>query len=232
MADCLSGIKKQVFENRTVTMAGLKKALDDNYEGHETLRRILVNKTPHFGNDDDYADELALLTQSIFCDEVEKMRDVQGARYWVNLLPTTAHIALGEATGATPDGRRAGEWLSEGISPVQGHDRYGPTAVTRSVGKLDQARCNGTLLNLKISPQSIKTQADLHKLAALIRGYFDQGGHHVQFNIIDENILRDAMDHPEQYRNLLIRVAGYSDYFVLLSPDIQAEILSRTEHAL
>ena len=232
LADCLAGIKKHVFDEPAVSLADLAKALDDNWQGHELLHKIMVNKTPHYGNDDDYADDLAVLTQNIFCDSVEKMRDIQGARYWVNLLPTTAHIALGEVTGATPDGRYSGEWLSEGLSPVQGHDRLGPTAVTKSVGKLDHARCNGTLLNIKISPQSLKTDTDLHKLAALIRGYFDLGGHHVQFNIIDENILKQAMENPEAHRNLLIRVAGYSDYFVLLSPDIQQEIISRTEHGL
>jgi formate C-acetyltransferase len=213
-------------------MAQLKDALDRNWEGYELLRQALVNKTPQYGNDDDAADDLAVLTQQIFCGEVEKHRDVQGARYFVDLLPTTAHIALGETTGATPDGRRAGTPLSEGVSPVQGHDRRGPTAVARSIAKLDHARTNGTLLNLKISPECLKTDADLHKLAALIRGYFDQGGHHVQFNVIDRAILEDAMASPEQYRNLLVRVAGYSDYFVLLSPEIQREILSRTEHAL
>lgn len=232
LADCLVGLKKHVFDDGHFNMAQAKKALDDNWQGSETLRKVFINKTPHYGNDDDYADDMAVLTQDIFCSEVEKKRDIQGARYWVNLLPTTAHIALGEMTGATPDGRMAGECLSEGVSPVQGHDRKGPTATVKSVGKLDHARCNGTLLNIKISPQCLTTPGDLHKLAALIRGYFDQGGHHLQFNIIDEAILKEAMEHPEQHRNLLIRVAGYSDYFVLLSPDIQEEILSRTEHGI
>jgi formate C-acetyltransferase len=126
----------------------------------------------------------------------------------------------------------AGTPLSEGVSPVQGHDRHGPTAVARSIAKLDHARTNGTLLNMKVSPESLRTEDDLQKLAALIRGYFSQGGHHVQFNIIDRAVLEDAMAHPERHRNLLVRVAGYSDYFVLLTPEIQREILSRTEHGL
>lgn len=213
-------------------MAELKKALDEDFQGNEILRQVISNKTPHYGNDDYYADSLAALTQKIFCNEVEKHRDIQGARYYVNLLPTTAHIALGKLTGATPDGRHAHTWLSEGISPVQGHDRRGPTAVAKSVGRLDHARCNGTLLNMKISPHILKKEEDLRKLAGLIRGYFNLGGHHIQFNIIDEDILRDAQKHPESYRNLLVRVAGYSDYFILLSPDIQEEIISRTEHSL
>lgn len=232
VADALSAIKKHVFDERSYTMADLKKALDEDFHGHEVLLHVLVNKTPHYGNDDDYVDSLATLTQRIFCDEVERHQDIQGARYYANLLPTTAHIALGKLTGASPDGRRAYRWLSEGISPVQGHDTHGPTAVAKSVGKLDHARCNGTLLNMKISPQCLETLEDLHKLAGLIRGYFDQGGHHVQFNIIDEKILRDAQKNPENYRNLLVRVAGYSDYFVLLSREIQEEIISRTTHGL
>jgi trans-4-hydroxy-L-proline dehydratase len=232
VADALSAIRTHVFERRTVTMARLLDALDRNWEGHEVLRELLVNKTPHYGNDNDEADGLAALTERIFCDEVEARRDVQGARYWVDLLPTTAHIALGQVTGATPDGRPAGAPLSEGVSAVQGHDRRGPTAAATSVAKLDHARTNGTLLNMRINPDCLRTPEDLRKLAALIRGYFDQGGHHVQFNVVDRRVLEDAMAHPEQHRDLMVRVAGYSDYFVLLSPDIQREILSRTEHGL
>jgi formate C-acetyltransferase len=232
VADALSGIKKHVFDKRTFGMAELIQALDRNWEGHEIMRQILINKTPHYGNDDANADDLAVLVQDIFCSAVERYTDIQGARYWVDLLPTTSHIALGELTGATPDGRKAGAWLSEGVSPVQGHDRKGPTAATRSVAKLDHARTNGTLLNIKINPQTVKTDRDLHKLAALIRGYFSQGGHHMQFNIVDRNILLEAMDQPERHRNLLIRVAGYSDYFTLLSKEIQREILSRAEHGI
>ena len=232
VADALSGIKRHVFDNRTFSMAELIQALDRNWEGHEIMRQTLINKTPHYGNDDPAADDLAVRVQDIFCSAVERYTDIQGARYWVDLLPTTSHIALGEVTGATPDGRKAGSWLSEGVSPVQGHDRKGPTAATRSVAKLDHARTNGTLLNIKINPQTVKTDRDLHKLAALIRGYFGQGGHHMQFNIVDRNILLEAMDQPERHRNLLIRVAGYSDYFTLLSRDIQREILSRAEHGI
>ena len=232
VADALSGIRAHVFEKRTFGMAELIEALDNNWEGYEIMRQTLVNKTPQYGNDDEAADELAVRVQDIFCTAVERHTDIQGANYWVDLLPTTSHIALGEVTGATPDGRRAGSWLSEGVSPVQGHDKKGPTAATRSVAKLDHARTNGTLLNIKISPQTVKEDCDLHKLAALIRGYFSQGGHHMQFNIVDRGTLLDAMEHPEQHRNLLIRVAGYSDYFTLLSREIQEEILSREEHGV
>lgn len=232
VADALAGIRRHVFEAGTATMAQLVEALDRDWEGQELLRQRLVNKTPHYGNDDEAADALAVLAQDIFCTAVERHVDCQGARYWVDLLPTTSHIALGELTGATPDGRRARAWLSEGVSPVQGHDRKGPTAATRSVAKLDHARTNGTLLNVRINPATVKEDRDLHKLAALIRAYFAQGGFHMQFNIVDRQLLLDAVARPEQHRNLLIRVAGYSDYFTLLSPEIQQEILSRTEHGL
>ncbi|MBE3088602.1 MAG: formate C-acetyltransferase/glycerol dehydratase family glycyl radical enzyme, partial [Chloroflexi bacterium] len=232
VADSLAGIRTHVFEHGTWTMAQFKEALDRNWEGYEPLRLALVNRTPHYGNDDDRADDLAARAQQIFCDEVERHRDTQGAAYWVDMLQTTSHIALGELTGATPDGRHAGQPLSEGVSPVQGHDRHGPTAAANSVARLDHARTNGTLLNMKISPGCLRTGKDLARLAALIRGYFSQGGHHVQFNVIDRRVLEDAMAHPEQHANLVVRVAGYSDYFVLLSPDVQREILSRTEHGL
>jgi len=232
VTDALSAIRTHVFEDRRFGMAELIEALDRNWEGREVMRQTLINKTPHYGNDDDRADELAVLVQDIFCTAVERHTDCQGAKYWVDLLPTTSHIALGEVTGATPDGRKAGGWLSEGVSPVQGHDRKGPTAATRSVAKLDHARTNGTLLNVKINPQTVKNDRDLHKLAALIRTYFSQGGHHMQFNIVDRDLLLEAMDQPERHRNLLIRVAGYSDYFTLLSREIQLEILSRAEHGV
>jgi pyruvate formate-lyase/glycerol dehydratase family glycyl radical enzyme len=232
VADALAAIKKHVFEDEALSMGELVQALDEDWAGAETLRQRLINQTPQYGNDDEFADDLAVLTQDIFCTEVERHVDVQGAKYWVDLLPTTSHIALGEVTGATPDGRFGGQPLSEGVSPVQGHDKKGPTAVAQSVGKLDHARTNGTLLNVKINPQCLATDADLHKLAALIRGYFDQGGHHMQFNIIDRSILEEAMASPEKHRNLLVRVAGYSDYFTLLSPEIQQEIISRTEHEM
>jgi formate C-acetyltransferase len=232
VADALSAIRTHVFERGTFGMAELVEALDRNWEGREIMRQTLANKTPRYGNDDDRADDLAVRVQDVFCTAVERHTDIQGAKYWVDLLPTTSHIALGEVTGATPDGRRAGSWLSEGVSPVQGYDRKGPTAATRSVAKLDHARTNGTLLNVKINPQTVQNDSDLHKLAALIRGYFSQGGHHMQFNIVDRELLLEAMDHPERHRNLLIRVAGYSDYFTLLSREIQQEILSRAEHGV
>jgi formate C-acetyltransferase len=232
VADSLSAIRTHVYDKKTTTMAALKTALDEDFRGRSVLAETLRRKTPHFGNDDDAADDLALLTQRIFCEEVEKHSDVLGARYWVDLLPTTAHIALGKLTGATPDGRKAGHWLSEGISPVQGRDARGPTAAAKSVAKLDHVRTNGTLLNMKFSPACLATDEDVRDLASFLRAYFDLGGYHIQLNVVDRATLQRAQERPEDYRNLLVRVAGYSDYFVLLSRDIQDEIISRTEHGL
>ena len=232
VADALSAIRTHVFEKKTTNLAALKAVLDNDFRGHEALLETFRRKTPHFGNDDDAADGLALLTQRLFCEEVEKHTDVLGARYWVDLLPTTSHIALGKLTGATPDGRKAGHWLSEGISPVQGHDRRGPTAAAKSVAKLDHVRTNGTLLNMKFSPTCLATDEDVCDLASFLRTYLDLGGFHIQLNVVDRATLERAQERPEDHRNLLVRVAGYSDYFVLLSRDIQDEIISRTEHGL
>jgi len=145
-------------------------------------------------------------------------------------LPTTVHIYFGKVVGATPDGRKAGEPLSEGVSPVQGADRKGPTAVIRSAAKIDHARTGGTLLNQKFTTQILADQEGLDKLAHLIRTYFKLDGHHIQFNVVNTDMLRDAQKHPEKYRDLIVRVAGYSDYFVDLNIELQNEIISRTEH--
>jgi formate C-acetyltransferase len=148
----------------------------------------------------------------------------------INLLPTTCHVYFGSVTGATPDGRHAGKPLSEGISPVQGADRQGPTAVIKSAAKIDHARTGGTLLNMKFTPQLLERDQDLENLVHLIRTYFKLGGHHIQFNVVRAETLRAAKADPQQYRDLIVRVAGYSDYFCDLSETLQDEIISRTEH--
>jgi formate C-acetyltransferase len=146
------------------------------------------------------------------------------------MLPTTCHVYFGSKVGATPDGRRAGKPLSEGISPVQGADRKGPTAVLNSVSKIDHTMTGGTLLNQKLNPGLVDTPAELAKLAQLVRGYFKQGGHHIQFNVVDRATLEAAREDPDAHRDLIVRVAGYSDYFCDLSDALQLEIISRTEH--
>ena len=167
----------------------------------------------------------------MFFRSVDGRPNMRGGCYRINLLPTTVHIYFGKKTGATADGRRSGEPLSEGISPVQGADRRGPTAVLNSAAKIDHLRTGGTLLNQKFTPQLLAGDEGIVRLGQLVRTYFAMNGHHLQFNVVDAATLRAAREHPEKYRDLIVRVAGYSDYFVDLGPELQDEIISRTEHS-
>jgi len=191
---------------------------------------MLLNETPFYGNDDDYADSITSQVFNAYFDVLDGRPNTKGGQYRVNLLPTTVHIHFGKVTGATPNGRKAGDPLSDGISPSQGADRKGPTAVIKSAAKIDHARTGGTLLNQKFMPQMLQDEAGMEKLAHLVRTYFRLGGHHIQFNVVDAEILRMAQKNPEKYRDLIVRVAGYSDYFVDVGRELQDEIISRTEH--
>jgi pyruvate formate-lyase/glycerol dehydratase family glycyl radical enzyme len=228
--DSLTALRYNVFDRKSLTMAEILDALKDDFEGKEILRQRLLNKTPKYGNDDDYADAVMTSIFEIYYDAVNGRPNTRGGSYRINLLPTTVHVYFGRVTGATPDGRKAGEPLSEGVSPVQGSDRHGPTAVIKSVSKMDHLRTGGTLLNQKFTPQLLSTEAGVRKLAHLVRTYFKLDGHHVQFNVVSAETLRDAQKHPEKHRDLIVRVAGYSDYFVDLGPELQEEIIRRTEH--
>jgi formate C-acetyltransferase len=228
--DALTALKFHVFERKTLGMAELLKVLEDNFVGHERTRQLLLNKTPRYGNDEDYADEVMTAIFEAYFRAVDGRPNTKGGTYHINLLPTTVHIYFGSVTLATPDGRRAGEPLSEGVSPVQGADRRGPTAVLRSVAKMDHVRTGGTLLNQKFAPQLLRDEEGLDKLVQLIRTYFTLDGHHVQFNVVDAATLRAAQEHPDQHRDLIVRVAGYSDYFCDLGKALQDEIIARTEH--
>jgi len=230
ITDSLSAIKYHVFDRKNINMEELKEVLKGNFIGHEEIRQLFLNKTPRYGNDDDYADDIMKLIFNAFYNEVNGRKNTKGGVYRINMLPTTCHIYFGSVTGATPDGRRAGQPVSEGISPVQGADRLGPTAVIKSAAKMHQAKTGGTLLNQKFTPQLLEGEKGIDSLAHLIRGYFKLGGHHIQFNVIDGNTLKAAQKEPEKYRNLIVRVAGYSDYFNNLSKTLQDEIISRTEH--
>ncbi len=211
-------------------MEALLAALKADFAGHEKVRQLLLNKTPRYGNDDDSADRLMVRVFESYFAAIDGRPNTRGGHYRINLLPTTCHIYFGSVIGATPDGRHAWQPLSEGVSPVQGADRHGPTAVLRSVAKMDHARTGGTLLNQKFSPQALQDEAGLDKLVQLIRTYFRLDGHHIQFNVVDSATLRAAQEHPEQHRDLIVRVAGYSDYFCDLSRALQDEIIARTEH--
>jgi len=230
MTDALTAIKYHVFDKKSLTMDELLTVLRDNFEGHERVRQMLLNKTPKYGNDDDYADDVMVAVFEAFFNAIDGRKNTRGGTYRINMLPTTVHVYFGSMIGATPDGRMAEKPLSEGISPVQGADRRGPTAVIKSVAKMDHVRTGGTLLNQKFTPQLLQDDDGLDKLVHLIRTYFKLDGHHIQFNVVDAATLRAAQRNPEQYRDLIVRVAGYSDYFCDLSETLQDEIIARTEH--
>ncbi|MFC2134229.1 trans-4-hydroxy-L-proline dehydratase [Bacteroidota bacterium] len=231
ITDSLAAIKYNVFDKKNVTMSKLLKALKNNFEGEETLRQTLVGKSPKYGNDDDYADDILREVFETYFNEVDGRPNTKGGHFRINLLPTTVHVYFGSVIGATPDGRIANTPLSEGISPVQGVDVNGPTAVINSAAKIDHLRTGGTLLNQKFTPQLLQDDDGITKLAHLIRTYFKKDGHHIQFNVVTADTLRKAQANPENYRDLIVRVAGYSDYFVDLNIDLQNEIIRRTEHA-
>jgi len=230
ITDSLASIKYNVFDQKVITMSQMLSTLANDFEGDEETRQMFLNKTPKYGNDDDYADDIMREIFEMYCSAVNGRPNMKGGQYRINLLPTTCHVYFGSVTGATPDGRRAWEPLSEGISPVQGADRHGPTAVIKSAAKMDHVRTGGTLLNMKFAPQVLEGEEGIEQLTHLIRSYFKLGGHHVQFNVVTAETLRRAKAEPEKYRDLIVRVAGYSDYFCDISEKLQNEIIARTEH--
>jgi formate C-acetyltransferase len=211
-------------------MKELLTALAKNFEGSESLRQRVLNRTPKFGNDDDYADNLMRQVFEAYFEAVDGRPTPRGGKYRINLLPTTVHVYFGKVTGATADGRLAGDAVSEGVSPVQGADRKGPTAVIKSLGKMDHVRTGGTLLNQKFTPQLLAGDTGLAGVKDLVRSYFRLMGHHIQFNVVTADTLREAQKFPEKHRDLIVRVAGFSDYFVDCSTELQDEIIRRTEH--
>jgi formate C-acetyltransferase len=213
-------------------MAELLAVLERDFTGAEEMRQVLLNRSPKWGNDDDNADDLMRWAFASYFEAVDGLPNGRGGSYHINMLPTTCHVYFGSVLGASPDGRHAGTPQSEGISPVQGMDRQGPTAVLLSAEKMDHVKTGGTLLNLKFTPEVLAGPQGLRNLSDLIRTYFRLGGHHVQFNVVDAATLRQAQTEPEAYRNLIVRVAGYSDYFCDLSLALQDEIIHRTEHGL
>ncbi|HSD66209.1 MAG TPA: pyruvate formate lyase family protein, partial [Vicinamibacteria bacterium] len=230
LADALAAIRTAVFEENRLGLAALVQATDADFAGHEELRARLVNRVPKYGNDDDRADSLMRRAFESFFSAVDGRPCSRGGAYRIQMLPTTCHVYFGSVTGATADGRRAGLPVSEGISPVQGADRRGPTAVVQSAAKMDHLRTGGTLLNMKFTPSLLEGEAGIDTLAHLVRGYFKMDGHHVQFNVVRAATLREAQARPAEHRDLIVRVAGYSDYFCDLSSALQEEIIARTEH--
>lgn len=231
LTDSLASLKYNVFDKERFSLTEIVTALEENFEGSEEMRQIFLNKTPKFGNDNDYPDDIA---QRILNTCVELVEDypptpIRGASRRVYGFPTTVHVYFGEMCGATPDGREAGKPLSEGISPVQGADKNGIGAVFRSIGKLDHIKTGGTLLNQKLSPDIMQDEVATGKLAELMRAYFKMGAHHVQYNVVSADLLQEAQERPEDFQDLMVRVAGYSDYFVNLPEGLQNEIIERTE---
>jgi len=232
ITDSLTALKYHVFDKKTLQMEDFLGIIQGNFEGNEKIRQRLINKTPKYGNDDDYADNVMVDIFETYYASINGRKNTKGGTYHIDLLPTTVHIYFGSVIGATPDGRKAWEPLSEGISPVQGADRNGPTAVINSASKMDHIRTGGTLLNQKFTPQLLADETGVNKLVHFIRSYFKMDGHHIQFNVVEADTLRAAQENPEKYRDLIVRVAGYSDYFCDLSDALQEEIITRTEQSV
>jgi trans-4-hydroxy-L-proline dehydratase len=230
ITDSLTAIKYHVFDEKTIELGDLLDGLKTNFKDQKDLRYKLIYETPKWGNDDDYVDEQATLVFNLFFDAVNGRPTPRGGTYRVNMLPTTSHIYFGTKLATTADGRLAKEPISEGISPVQGADTLGPTAVIKSASKIDHLRTGGTLLNQKFNPSIFNKESNIEKIKDLIRTYFNFDGHHIQFNVVTVETLKKAKKNPEKYKDLIVRVAGYSDYFNDLGEDLQDEIIRRTEH--
>ena len=230
ITDCFTTLKKHVFEDKRYTMDQMLEACNTNWVQAEPMRLYIRNHTPFFGNDDEYADNIAVRVYEDLVKAIEGRPNTRGGKTHLNMLSTTCHNYFGSVCGATPNGRFAHFAISDGTSPAHGSDSHGPTAVIKSLGKLDQTKSGGTLLNVRFTPQLFKRDEDVRKCASMIRTYFKFGGHHIQFNVVDTEMLLDAQKHPDNYRDLLVRVEGYSDYFNDMTEQLQNEIIARTEN--
>ena len=232
ITDSLSSLRQLVYQDESFGLEEFRQALAADFNGHERLQQAIARETARYGNDLDQADRIMQDVFELFYNAVNDRPNMKGGLYHIDMLPTTCHVYFGQVTGATPDGRLRGQPVSEGISPVQGADVNGPTAVIKSASKMDHLRTGGTLLNLKFTPGLLDHPAGLKGLASLIRTYFSLDGHHVQFNVVNRQTLLDAQKHPEKHRDLIVRVAGYSDYFNNLNLNLQNELIQRSEHVL
>lgn len=231
VTDSFSALKKHVFENKTFSMDRMLKSIANNFLGEEVLRQTIINRTPFYGNDDEYADSIAVRVYNDLFDTIDGKPNIKpGGKYHLNMLSTTCHVYFGKVTGATPNGRLSEKSISDGTSPSHGADTHGPSAVVKSLTKIDQIKSGGTLLNQRFLPSLLRKDEDIKKLGQLIRSYFTLGGHHIQFNIVDTATLYAAQACPEDYKDLLVRMAGYSDYFNDMNSDLQQEIIERTEN--
>ncbi len=231
ITDSLSALKYWVFEKKELSINDLNVLLKTDFEDAEAFRQKILIETPKYGNDDDRADDLMKDVFESFYQAVNGRPTARGGVFRINLLPTTSHVYFGGLIGALPDGRKAKMPLSEGISPFQGADRNGPTSVIKSASKIDHLRTGGTLLNLKLNPALLEDEVGEEQIKNLIRTYFKLDGHHVQFNVVTAETLKEAKKKPLENRDLIVRVAGYSDYFIELTDELQDEIIRRTEHS-
>ena len=232
-ADSLVAVKKLVYDEKRLPMHTLLEALAEDFQGYEAVERMLAEDAPKWGNDDPEADAMVIDLTSFIIKKIAAFRGLLGNQKLPALYPVSSNVPQGMAVGALPSGRRAFRPIAEGCSPCQGADRTGPTAVLRSLGKLPHTCIDGgTLLNLKFTPASVEGEAGRIRLSAFLKSFLDLDVFHVQFNVVGHEVLRCAQAHPEEYKSLLVRVAGYSAYFVELSREVQDDILSRTAHAL
>jgi pyruvate formate-lyase/glycerol dehydratase family glycyl radical enzyme len=233
VADSLIAVKKMVFEEKQVSMDRLLQALEVDFEGEEALRRMLINRCPHYGNDDDYADEMARKVVDVLTDEGRRHGSYFGGNFQLGFGSVSGHWPFGAVLGAFPDGRKAGEPLADGIGPVHNRDKNSPTGVLKSVGKMDHIGLSGgSILNFKFPPQVVAGEKGLANFVGFLKSFVQVKAWHCQFNIVDADLLREAQRNPENYQDLLVRVAGYSAYFVGLSKELQDDIIDRTEHFL
>jgi pyruvate formate-lyase/glycerol dehydratase family glycyl radical enzyme len=231
VTDSLAALKKHVFEDHTFSMDRVLNAVLNDFKGEEVLRQTIMNRTPFFGNDDDYADAIAVKVYDDLVAAIDGKPNIKpGGKYHLNMLSTTCHVYFGKVMGATPNGRMAGKSISDGTSPSHGADTHGPSAVIKSLTKFDHIKSGGTLLNQRFLPSLLKKEEDVKKLGHLIRSYFTLGGHHIQFNIVDTATLLAAQACPSDYKDLMVRMAGYSDYFNDMNADLQQEVIERTEN--
>ena len=231
VTDCLTSVKYNVFDEKNFTMDELIEAMEHNFEGYDYIYSLVTEKTPKYGNDDDYADDVMKQIFDLYHDTIVGRPNMKGGKYGIDMLPTTCHVYFGDVILATPNGRKAHKPVSEGISPEKAADVNGPTAVIKSCAKMDHLATSGTLLNQKFTPDVVAGEEGLAHMADLVRSYFAMDGHHVQFNIIDRATLIEAQKNPEEYKDLIVRVAGYSDFFRNLDKPLQDEIINRTEQS-
>ena len=232
LADSLTAVKQLVFDEKKVSKERLLKALETNFEEDEILRTMLLNKVPKYGNDVEWVDELGAKWAGYFRERLKNYKNYRGGLYHTGMYTVSAHVPMGENVGASPDGRYAGTPLADGgMSPVYGRDTNGPTAVLKSVSRLDKSwTTNGGLLNMKFLPEFFKTENGIDKFAKMLRTFVDLEIPHIQFNVVRKEDLQAAQKNPEAYRGLTVRVAGYTAYFVELADELQNEIIARTSY--